>query len=172
MYSVVIVVLLSIVATIFVMRMTFEPTDETREVITSAPFELFHNHARAVQKTVECMSNAINEAASGKDASKSITATIAAELEADNIKSEIQGQIGTGVRFVIGRATFLHMLSRQDRIADYAQNVAEQLSFRELYNDENNDFSIGENVSIQESRPFSKLKRWSVINNLKEGKQE
>ena len=38
--------------------------------------------------------------------------------------------------------------------------------------DENNDFSIGDNVSIQESRPFSKLKRWSVINNLKEGKQE
>jgi len=134
--NVVIVVLLSIVATIFVMRMTFEPTDETREIITSAPFELFHNHARAVQKTVECMSHAINEAASGKDASKFITATIAAELEADNIKSEIQGQIGTGVRFVIGRATFLHMLSRQDRIADYAQNVAEQLSFRELYDNE------------------------------------
>jgi len=30
---------------------------------------------------------------------------------------------------------FLHMLSRQDRIADYAQNVAEQLSFRTLYGD-------------------------------------
>jgi uncharacterized protein Yka (UPF0111/DUF47 family) len=28
------------------------------------------------------------------------------------------------------------MLGRQDRIADYAQNVAEQLSFRELYNNE------------------------------------
>ena len=38
--------------------------------------------------------------------------------------------------------------------------------------DENNDFSIGENVSIQESKPFSKLKNWVVINNLKEGKQE
>ena len=28
------------------------------------------------------------------------------------------------------------MLTRQDRIADYAQNVAEQLSFRELYENE------------------------------------
>ena len=28
------------------------------------------------------------------------------------------------------------MISRQDRIADYAQNVAEQLSFRELYNND------------------------------------
>ena len=28
---------------------------------------------------------------------------------------------------------FLYMVTRQDRIADYAQNVAEQLSFRELY---------------------------------------
>ena len=27
------------------------------------------------------------------------------------------------------------MLSRQDRIADYAQNVAEQLAFRELFDD-------------------------------------
>ena len=38
--------------------------------------------------------------------------------------------------------------------------------------DENNDCSIGENVSIQESIHFSKLKNWVVINNVKEGKQE
>ena len=30
---------------------------------------------------------------------------------------------------------FLHMLTRQDRIADYAQNVAEQLAFRPLFDD-------------------------------------
>ena len=81
------------------------------------------------------MNDAINAAAKGKDPSKFIKATIAAELEADIIKSEIQGEIGTGVRLAIGRDTFLHMLSRQDRIADYAQNVAEQLSFRELFDD-------------------------------------
>ena len=79
------------------------------------------------------MNEAIDVASSGKDPSKFIAATIEAELEADIIKSDIQGHIGSGVRFVIGRDTFLHMLSRQDRIADYAQNVAEQLSFRELY---------------------------------------
>ena len=35
--------------------------------------------------------------------------------------------------------------------------------------DENNNCSVGENVSIQESRPISKLKRWVVLNNLQEG---
>ena len=35
--------------------------------------------------------------------------------------------------------------------------------------DENNNCSVGENVTIQESRPFSKLKRWVVLNNLEEG---
>ena len=34
-----------------------------------------------------------------------------------------------------GRKAMLEIVSKQDRIADYAQNVAEQLSFRELYND-------------------------------------
>lgn len=133
--NVVIVVILSIIATVIVMRRPVKSEEETREMVTSEPFELFHNHAIAVKETVECMDRAIDAAASGKDASEFITATIAAELEADIIKSEIQGQIGSGVRFVIGRATFLHMLSRQDRIADYAQNVAEQLSFRELLDD-------------------------------------
>ena len=35
--------------------------------------------------------------------------------------------------------------------------------------DENNNCSVGENVSIQESRPISKLKRWVVLNNVQEG---
>jgi PiT family inorganic phosphate transporter len=134
--NVAIVVLLSIIVTVFVMIRTETVEDESIEsVITSQSFDKFHEHAKSVQKTVENMNEAINAAANGKDPSKFIKATIAAELEADIIKSEIQGEIGTGIRFAIGRDTFLHMLSRQDRIADYAQNVAEQLSFRELFND-------------------------------------
>ena len=31
--------------------------------------------------------------------------------------------------------------------------------------DENNTYKIGDNVNIIESRPFSKLKSWVVINN-------
>jgi len=134
--NVAIVVLLSILITIYVVIRADNIDDESLEsVITSQPFEQFHEHARAVQKTVECMNNAINSAAKGEDPSKYIEETIALELEADIIKSKIQGEIGSGVRFAIGRDTFLHMLSRQDRIADYAQNVAEQLSFRTLFDD-------------------------------------
>ena len=134
--NVAIVVLLSIIITIYVVIRADNVDDESLEsVITSQPFEQFHEHARAVQKTVECMNNAINSAAKGEDPSKYIEETIALELEADIIKSKIQGEIGSGVRFAIGRDTFLHMLSRQDRIADYAQNVAEQLSFRTLFDD-------------------------------------
>ena len=37
--------------------------------------------------------------------------------------------------------------------------------------DENNTYKTGDNVSIRESRPISKLKSWVVINNsLKENK--
>ena len=35
--------------------------------------------------------------------------------------------------------------------------------------DENNNCIVGQNVTIQESRPLSKLKRWVVLNNLEEG---
>ena len=34
--------------------------------------------------------------------------------------------------------------------------------------DENNMYKIGDNVNIIESRPISKLKSWSVINNSSE----
>ena len=37
------------------------------------------------------------------------------------------------VRLAIDKPIFLDLVSRQDRIADYAENVTEILSFRELY---------------------------------------
>jgi predicted phosphate transport protein (TIGR00153 family) len=82
------------------------------------------------------MLSAVNKSADGKDASKEIKATIDAELDADNIKAELRARMAeTDIRLIVSMDDFLHMLTRQDRIADYAQNVAEQLSFRELYND-------------------------------------
>ena len=106
------------------------------ETLDSTPFDMFYEHAKSVEKTVEHMLTAVTVASQGKDASKHIEATISAELDADNIKTDLRNHIGTGVRIAIGRDTFLHMLSRQDRIADYAQNVAEQISFRELMVDD------------------------------------
>ena len=99
-------------------------------------FELFHTHALAVEKTVEHMLTAVSAAADGGDPSKHITATVEAELRADEVKNDIRKRIGSGQISVLqGRDELLRMLSRQDRIADYAQNVAEQLSFRELFTD-------------------------------------
>jgi PiT family inorganic phosphate transporter len=51
------------------------------------PFELFHEHAQAVEKTVEHMLEAVNIACDGEDASEAIQATIDAELVADNVKT-------------------------------------------------------------------------------------
>jgi PiT family inorganic phosphate transporter len=110
--------------------------DTPYETLDATPFEMFYEHAKSVEKTVEHMLTAVTVASQGKDASKHIEATISAELDADNIKTNLRNHIGTGVRIAIGRDTFLHMLSRQDRIADYAQNVAEQISFRELMVDD------------------------------------
>jgi PiT family inorganic phosphate transporter len=91
------------------------------------PFELFHEHAQAVEKTVEHMLEAVNTACDGEDASEAIQATIEAELVADNVKTEVR-------RLALN--DMLYMVTRQDRIADYAQNVAEQLAFRPLFDDD------------------------------------
>ena len=97
-------------------------------------FELFHTHAEAVEKTVIHMLEAVNVAADGNDPSKEIEETVSAELRADNIKSALRKKIGVGQWSLFLRSEdFLAMISKQDRIADYAQNVAEQLSFRPLY---------------------------------------
>ena len=97
-------------------------------------FELFHTHAEAVEKTVIHMLEAVNVAADGNDPSKEIEETVSAELRADNIKSALRKKIGGGQWSLFLRSEdFLAMISKQDRIADYAQNVAEQLSFRPLY---------------------------------------
>jgi len=105
------------------------------EVGTPTYFELFHVHAQAVEETVNHMLTAVNIAADGGDPSEAIEATISAELRADNVKNDLRRRVGSGKWNLLMRSDdFYHMLARQDRIADYAQNVAEQLSFRPLYN--------------------------------------
>jgi inorganic phosphate transporter, PiT family len=96
-------------------------------------FQVFHEHATAVENTVNHMLQAVNDAVSDNDPTASIKATQEAELAADGIKAEIREMLGAGVRLPVNKTAFLHMVARQDRIADYAQNVAEQLSFRPLY---------------------------------------
>ena len=105
---------------------------------STTPFELFHEHAQAVEKTVEHMLEAVNTACDGEDASEAIQATIDAELVADNVKTEVRRLALNDMRMGVQLSLddFLYMVTRQDRIADYAQNVAEQLAFRPLFDDE------------------------------------
>ena len=100
-------------------------------------FELFHKHAEAVEQTVDNMLSAVEKATSGEDASEEIRATIEAELHADELKNALREKVSAREwKLLINSDEFLYMLGRQDRIADYAQNVAEQLSFRPLYDNE------------------------------------
>ena len=112
------------------------PMGEPTPGAARSVFQIFHDHAVAVETTVDHMLKAVSDAVSGRDTSESIRATQEAELIADGIKAEIRDMLGTGVRLAVNKGAFLHMVARQDRIADYAQNVAEQLSFRPLYADE------------------------------------
>ena len=97
-------------------------------------FELFHAHAVIVEETVEYMLGAVRKATSGEDPSEEIKATTESELRADNLKNFLNSKVGGSEwKLLIDSDEFIYMLGRQDRIADYAQNVAEQLSFRELY---------------------------------------
>ena len=135
---------IAFLSVIFVMWKTQDGEVYVEEALSDAgsgdeaqtPFELFHSHAEAVEVTVGHMLEAVNKAAKGEDASEEIQATIDAELNADNVKAELRKKMSdSDFRLIVSMDDFLHMLSRQDRIADYAQNVAEQLSFRELYSD-------------------------------------
>ena len=105
---------------------------------STTPFELFHEHAQAVEKTVEHMLEAVNTACDGEDASEAIQATIEAELVADNVKTEVRRLALNDMRMGVQLSLddFLYMVTRQDRIADYAQNVAEQLGSRPLFDDD------------------------------------
>lgn len=118
---------------IFVDDALAEPSGESGKYDPTV-FELFHTHAEAVEDTVNHMLSAVIKTSNGEDAAKEIQATIDSELKADDIKNALREKVSSkGWKLLIDSDEFLYMLGRQDRIADYAQNVAEQLSFRELY---------------------------------------
>ena len=96
-------------------------------------FKSYYEHAEKVFETVENMNASVKSACDGKDIEEYITATSKSELEADEIKSEIRDVLRGSVRLAVDKLVFLELVSRQDRIADYAENVTEILSFRKLY---------------------------------------
>ncbi|MCH1540092.1 MAG: DUF47 family protein [Candidatus Poseidonia sp.] len=112
-------------------------SDASGDRLSVTPYDMFHKHAEAVEVTVNHMLDAVNASCEGKDPSEAIKATIEAELKADNLKAELRKMVSEDQRFGIQVSLndFLYMVTRQDRIADYAQNVAEQLDFRPLYDD-------------------------------------
>ena len=109
-------------------------SDAGGDGLATTPFEVFHQHAEAVEGTVGHMLEAVNTACDGGDPTESIQATIEAELIADNVKTELRHMVADDRRLGVHVSIedFLYMVARQDRIADYAQNVAEQLGFRPL----------------------------------------
>jgi|TARA_B100000959_G_scaffold277007_1_gene332721 hypothetical protein len=96
-------------------------------------FKLYYNHAESVFETVENMNACMKAACEGKEIEEHIAATSKSELKADMIKSEIRDVLRGSVRLAVDKPVFLDLVSRQDRIADYAENVTEILSFRKLY---------------------------------------
>lgn len=114
------------------------------------PLEIFREHATAVEKTVNNMFEAVEIAISGKgDLDEAIKATSQSELEADELKSTLRQALSTpSVRMIASTEEKLHMITRQDRIADYAENVAEQLSFRPLMDDKTAKKNLKEMAEI------------------------
>ena len=96
-------------------------------------FKSYYEPAEKVFETVENMNACVKSACDGKNIEEYITATSKSELEADEIKSEIRDVLRGSVRLAVDKLVFLELVSRQDRIADYAENVTEILSFRKLY---------------------------------------
>jgi phosphate/sulfate permease len=102
------------------------------------PLEIFREHATAVTTTVDCMLEAVDLAIEGDEKlDEAVKATSEAEHKADQLKATLREALSTpSVRLIASTEEKLHMITRQDRIADYAENVAEQLSFRPLFDDE------------------------------------
>ena len=98
-------------------------------------FKSYYKHAEKVFETVEKMNITIKAACEGEDITPHIKATSRAELEADKIKTGIRDMLRGSVRLAVDKHVFLELITRQDRIADYAENVTEILSFRDLYDD-------------------------------------
>ena len=98
-------------------------------------FETYYRHAAKALETVGHMERCVTVACEDGDASEAIEATSKAELEADELKNELRGVMRGSVRLAISKEIFLEMISRQDRIADYAENVTEIISFRPLFED-------------------------------------
>jgi predicted phosphate transport protein (TIGR00153 family) len=96
-------------------------------------FKSYYKHAEKVFETVERMNDCVKAACKGKDVKDLIKATSKSELKADKIKSKIREMLRGSIRLAVDKPVFLELVSRQDRIADYAENVVEILSFRDLY---------------------------------------
>ena len=108
------------------------------EGTAATPLEVFREHAAAVTTTVDRMLEAVDSAIAGNDAlEEAVKATHDAEHAADGLKASLREALSTpSVRLIASTEEKLHMITRQDRIADYAENVAEQLAFRPLYDNE------------------------------------
>ena len=96
-------------------------------------FKSYYKHAERVFETVENMNACVKAACEGEEIEEYIVATSKSELKADKIKSKIRDVLRGSVRLAVDKPVFLDLVSRQDRIADYAENVTEILSFRKLY---------------------------------------
>ena len=93
-------------------------------------FKSYYNHAEMLFETVENMNKCVKAACEGSEINEHIKATSESELKADKIKSKIRDVLRGSVRLAVDKPVFLDLVSRQDRIADYAENVTEILSFR------------------------------------------
>ena len=119
------------------------------EGTAATPLEVFREHAAAVTTTVDRMLEAVDAAIAGDDAlEEAVKATHDAEHAADGLKASLREALSTpSVRLIASTEEKLHMITRQDRIADYAENVAEQLAFRPLYDNEDAKANLKEMAS-------------------------
>ena len=61
-----------------------------------------------------------------------------------------------------GNKTIVVEVNRKFQHPFYGKVISRKKKYHA--HDENNKFKVGDNVKIIESRPFSKLKKWEVVN--------
>lgn len=66
-----------------------------------------------------------------------------------------------------GNKTITVQVNRRVKHPIYGKVVTKSKKF--YAHDENNQYKVGDKVTIRETKPMSKLKRWEVVNEEKKG---
>lgn len=95
-----------------------------------SPFTGLFDHANKLVPCLDALQEATKVYWEGGDIQAAAQKVSKLELEADHVKSNVRNHLPGSVRMPVEKPLFLQLLSEQDRILDYAEDVAQWMAMR------------------------------------------